>query len=227
MFRKVINLALVLVMVLTSSGIALAKADDGPQTPQAAARGQAKSFIVVLTQDPVATYEGEITGYQATKPGKGGKINPNSAHVRKYEKFLEKQQKDVLAAAEVSPAAQVNSYTFTLNGFSAVLSEAEVKALKSQPEALLVMEDQMRYPQTDSSPAFLGLTDAGEFDSARDDNDHGTHTASTAAGNASVQASLYGMPLGTVSGIAPRAHIIACKGLGALGGFTSDLAPAW
>ena len=81
MFRKVINLALVLVMVLTSSGIALAKADDGPQTPQAAAaRGQAKSYIVVLAQDPVATYEGEIAGYQATKPGKGGKINPNSAH---------------------------------------------------------------------------------------------------------------------------------------------------
>ena len=46
--------------------------------------------------------------------------------------------------------------------------------------------------------------DPDEFDSARDDDGHGTHTASTAAGNAGVAASMYGIPLGTVSGIAPR-----------------------
>ncbi len=68
--------------------------------------------------------------------------------------------------------------------------------------------------------------DADEFDSARDDDGHGTHTASTAAGNAGVSANMYGMPLGTVSGIAPRAQIIAYKGLGNLGGFGSDLAAA-
>ena len=65
-----------------------------------------------------------------------------------------------------------------------------------------------------------------EFDSARDDNGHGSHTASTAAGNSGVAATLYGMPAGTISGIAPRAHIIAYKGLGNGGGFTSDLAAA-
>ncbi len=63
-----------------------------------------------------------------------------------------------------------------------------------------------------------------EFDSARDDDGHGTHTASTAAGNAGVAAEMYGNPLGTISGIAPRAHVIAYKGLGNLGGFSSDLA---
>lgn len=65
-----------------------------------------------------------------------------------------------------------------------------------------------------------------EFDSARDDNGHGTHTASTAAGNSDVDASIFGIDRGTVSGIAPRAHIIAYKGLGNLGGFGSDLAAA-
>ena len=65
-----------------------------------------------------------------------------------------------------------------------------------------------------------------EYDSARDDDGHGTHTASTAAGNAGVEASMYGEDLGEISGIAPRARIIAYKGLGALGGFTSDLAAA-
>lgn len=68
--------------------------------------------------------------------------------------------------------------------------------------------------------------DPDEYDSARDDGGHGTHTASTAAGNADVEAFLYGKSRGTVSGIAPRARIIAYKGLGNLGGFSSDLASA-
>ena len=65
-----------------------------------------------------------------------------------------------------------------------------------------------------------------EYDSARDDDGHGTHTASTAAGNAGVRADLYGIPRGRISGMAPRARIIAYKGLGNLGGFGSDLAAA-
>jgi len=68
--------------------------------------------------------------------------------------------------------------------------------------------------------------EAYEYDSARDDDGHGTHTASTAAGNADVEAEIYGIPRGTISGIAPRARVIAYKGLGYLGGFSSDLAAA-
>ena len=78
--------------------------------------------------------------------------------------------------------------------------------------------------QTMDTYRLLIGADPDEFDSARDDDGHGTHTASTAAGNAGVAASMYGTPLGTVSGIAPRAQIIAYKGLGNLGGFGSDLA---
>jgi subtilisin family serine protease len=63
-----------------------------------------------------------------------------------------------------------------------------------------------------------------EFDSARDEDGHGTHTASTAAGNASVQAAIFGRKVAVISGIAPDAHVIAYKGLGPQGGFTSDLA---
>ncbi len=55
---------------------------------------------------------------------------------------------------------------------------------------------------------------------------HGTHTASTAAGNAGVDAAIFGRDYGEISGIAPRARVIAYKGLGNLGGFTSDLAAA-
>lgn len=77
----------------------------------------------------------------------------------------------------------------------------------------------------DTYKALTGLTPE-EFDSARDDNGHGTHTASTAAGNANVHAILLGVDRGYVSGVAPRAHVAAYKALGALGGYSSDLAAA-
>jgi subtilisin family serine protease len=62
------------------------------------------------------------------------------------------------------------------------------------------------------------------YDSARDADGHGTHTASTAAGNMDVDAEIFGIDRGVVSGIAPEAGVIAYKGLGDLGGYGSDLA---
>jgi subtilisin family serine protease len=304
MYRKVLNFMLVLVLALSLSTSVLAQSSASPS-----AQGNAKSYIVVMAQDPIVVYEGDIRGYPATKPGEGKKINPNSAHVRKYEKFLEENHNDSLEAANVSTNAKVHDFAFALNGYSAILTEDQVETIKLQKDVVLVLEDQMRYPQTDSSPEFLGLTapggayakgyngegvvvgiidtgiwpehpsfaddgsygpspvgpvpcefgntahnpddapftcnnkllgarqmlatyraligaDPDEFDSARDDNGHGTHTASTAAGNAGVEATVLGIPRGTISGIAPRARVIAYKGLGNLGGFTSDLAAA-
>ncbi len=68
----------------------------------------------------------------------------------------------------------------------------------------------------------------GEFDSARDDDGHGTHTASTAAGNENVRAWIYdkARTLDYTSGVAPRAQIVAYKALDSIGGFDSDLAGA-
>jgi subtilisin family serine protease len=63
----------------------------------------------------------------------------------------------------------------------------------------------------------------GLFRSGRDDEGHGTHTASTAAGNEGVDVTLFGVPRGKASGIAPRAYVAAYKVLGPQGGVTSDL----
>ena len=65
-----------------------------------------------------------------------------------------------------------------------------------------------------------------EYLSARDAEGHGTHTASTAAGNAGVNASIFGRSFGTISGIAPRARVAAYKALWGGSGTTSDLAAA-
>ena len=51
----------------------------------------------------------------------------------------------------------------------------------------------------------------GDYKSARDHDSHGSHTASTAAGNYNVTATGAAAPLGKVSGMAPRARIAAYK----------------
>ena len=70
-----------------------------------------------------------------------------------------------------------------------------------------------------------------EYLSPRDADGHGTHTASTAAGNANVSASVLGSDLGIISGMAPRARVAAYKACytdasGADGCATSDLVAA-
>ncbi|QGG96408.1 S8 family peptidase [Actinomarinicola tropica] len=64
------------------------------------------------------------------------------------------------------------------------------------------------------------------YDSARDYDGHGTHTASTAAGNADVRAEIFGLRRGTVTGVAPRARVVAYSACGELGCVTSDLVAA-
>ena len=70
----------------------------------------------------------------------------------------------------------------------------------------------------------------GEFISARDNDGHGSHTASTVAGNSNVSADALGTTLGIISGVAPRAQIIAYKVCGSVPGtsscFSSDSAAA-
>ena len=64
------------------------------------------------------------------------------------------------------------------------------------------------------------------FNSARDYDGHGTHTATTAAGNADVDAEIFGVDRDTVSGVAPRARVIAYSVCGDQGCVTSDLMSA-
>jgi len=97
------------------------------------------------------------------------------------------------------------------------------------------------FPASDCNQKLIGATwynsgfggDAGtkaafpyEFISTRDAGGHGSHTASTAAGNYGVEAFVGSTQLGMISGMAPRARIAAykvCWGIGDDGGcFGSD-----
>ncbi len=276
------------------------------------AKQNAGLYIVQMVELPAIAYEGGVSGYKATKPGKGNKLNPNSAHVKKYNAMLSSTHDAALASVGATQS-KIYDYQYSFNGFAARLTPSQVEALKGRSDIVQVWENEYRQLTTNTSPDFMGLTAGGEpwskgytgedviigvidtgiwpehpsvadiptpkkgnkgpeivygappahwqgtacdfgnagfnpgdaafdcnnkllgaryynagfpdsvlcgaglncgwteFLSARDNDGHGSHTATTAGGNNGVDAAIGGSGLGSVSGMAPRARLAIYK----------------
>ena len=132
---------------------------DAKSMDKSAIAANSDIYIVQMKGNPVIAYEGDVKGYQATKPGKGKKLNPNSAHVKKYAAFLGKKQSKVVHSVG---AKQVYSYRYAINGFAARMTSADAERLRKNPEVMNVWKDEIRKLQTDSSPTYIGVTESGQ-----------------------------------------------------------------
>ena len=124
-----------------------------------AASIKSRVYIVQMKDDPAIAYAGGVSNYKPTKPGKGQKINPNSAHVKKYVDYLDSSHDRALRA--VGLKEKIYSYHYALNGFAAVMTEAQAAKLAKRNDVVRVWQDEIRPLNTDSTPDYLGLTGPG------------------------------------------------------------------
>jgi minor extracellular serine protease Vpr len=87
---------------------------------------------------PIASYDGTISGYDATKPLKGQKLNLNSPAANKYGKRLEAQRENYKKwLAKQLPQVEVETeYAVTFNGLGLKLNGASLKDISRGPGAV-------------------------------------------------------------------------------------------
>jgi hypothetical protein len=127
--------------------------DRGNRAASAASNG---AYIVQLDEMPVSAYDGRIKGLSATKPKKGQKIDPNSPAVVNYMAHLAAGHDSMLQG--VGNARKLYSYGYVFNGFAAELTDAQAQKLALTKGVLAVSRDELRQPDTSSTPNFLGLS---------------------------------------------------------------------
>jgi len=124
-----------------------------------AQQGARKPYIVQLADAPAVAYDGGVSGYAATRPAAGGKLNVNASHVQAYTAYLDRKQSNVIA--QVAGAPVTYRYKNLLNGFAAFLTDAEVRKLAADPGVKSITEDVPMPLNTATTPTFLGINQPG------------------------------------------------------------------
>lgn len=118
-----------------------------------------RSYIVQLVDKPVATYTGQVAGLSATQPAAGQRLNVDAGNVQAYISYLDAKQNDVIKT--VSAAEITHKYDVVFNGFAALLTDAEVRALKKNAGVAAITADSEMILDTSYTPTFLGLDQPG------------------------------------------------------------------
>ncbi|HEX8406191.1 MAG TPA: S8 family serine peptidase [Duganella sp.] len=123
------------------------------------AEAERRSYIVQLTDKPVATYTGQVTGLAATMPAQGQRLDVDAADVQAYMSYLDTKQSAVINT--VNAAEITHKYDVVFNGFAAMLTDDEVRALKKNSGVAAITADSIMEVDTSYTPAFLGLDQPG------------------------------------------------------------------
>ena len=116
-------------------------------------------YVVILSDKPLATYQGGVAGLNATAPSAtGAKLNVNSPESQSYLQYLKTQQAAYLTTASgvLGYAPQVLfQYQYATNGFSMLLTPAEA-ALLAEKTGVTVLLAPIETVDTDEGPELIG-----------------------------------------------------------------------
>ncbi len=76
---------------------------DGPELLSPTDASTESDYIVTLADAPIAAYEGDVAGYDATQPADGEDVDVDSADARRYRSYLRKRQDTVAARIGSTP----------------------------------------------------------------------------------------------------------------------------
>ncbi|MGJ7917489.1 S8 family serine peptidase [Massilia sp. LXY-6] len=132
-------------VALLLAGLAMSAQADDVRRP----------YIVQLADKPVASYTGDISGLPATQPEPGNRLDIDSSEVQLYSGYLSDKQSVVRATVANAPV--LYNYSVVLNGFAALLTDDEVRALQARSDVAAVTPDTPRQMVTTYTSHFLGL----------------------------------------------------------------------
>nr|WP_220100138.1 S8 family peptidase [Alteromonas antoniana] len=127
-------------------------------------------FIVQLSDDPVAMYDGGVQGLEATNPQRSyrvtasdksfkqkHKLDVNSPQVKAYSSYLEKKQSDFFTKAQtIGSIEKVAEYKYALNAVAVKATPQEAERISKLPGVKVVERDQVYKLDTDTGPGLIG-----------------------------------------------------------------------
>ncbi|MGH2393280.1 MAG: S8 family serine peptidase, partial [Candidatus Limnocylindria bacterium] len=124
--------------------------------------GERINVLVKFDYDPVASYAGDTAGLAATSPEVTGKsLKANARAVQAYLAHVAKQEQRISGDIQANVAGTEirASFRVAYGGVAMSLPANQVGSLLKIDGVAAVQRDDLRQPQTDATPAFLGAPD--------------------------------------------------------------------
>ena len=156
--RSAIALACSLSVVL-AFGLSPVASADPPDVPELSIPTDVSTesdYIVTLADAPIAAYDGDVSGYDATQPADGEDVELDSADAKRYRSYLRKRQDTVAARIGSTPDER---YEVGVNAFTAEITGQQAATLARTDGVVSVHRNTLRrVPDDKKSVDFLGLS---------------------------------------------------------------------
>src|SRR5262249_14387511 len=119
---------------------------------QANAQGNWASVIVKLKGEPLASYNGGVSGIPANNPHAKGKakLDLKARESQQYRAYLKGKHDTFTARAHqaIPQAAITNDFDLVINGLAMRVPADQVAALSALPDVEAVYQDELQQPET-------------------------------------------------------------------------------